>query len=421
MIAAWSLHEIEAKVIETARDVGDIPADRIGPDSRLVEDLGMDSLEVVEFIMSLEETFDIEIPDELPAQFFKGQPSTINGVARMVQTLLGTRAPARPEWTDPREPFAIAELASFTQLGGRPSPRTLTGEPLYEHMGSNREGYEQYRRRTDGMRCVLIPAAEVWIGRNDEDALPDQKPAHRVCLPEFLMDAEPVSVTAFSRFLNAVGAPANIVSEWCGTGPEDDRAPFFPVIRKRGEWNPIEGTEHQPVVLVSWFGANAYSLWANRGDWRLYRDAGNAGFLPSEAQWEYAARGPIAEKSPWRETENRESVTGLHRAGQSYDPDSLPAAPVNAYFGMSPFGLHHMGGNVWNWCAEWYDPAFQERHDAGAANCTPTGLRSERGGSWVGPERLSHPCYRSARPPAARGRCLGFRCIGYRGSFSGSA
>jgi len=99
----------------------------------------------------------------------------------------------------------------------------------------------------------------------------------------------------------------------------------------------------------------------------------------------------------------------------TYRADTLPMADVNEPLGVSQFGLHHMAGNIWQWCRDWYDAAFYQRAEATAANPvnrTPTQVRSERGGSWVGPAELCRSSYRRGRPIAARGRCLGFRCIG---------
>lgn len=166
------------------------------------------------------------------------------------------------------------------------------------------------------------------------------------------------------------------------------------------------------MILVSWYGAAAYSLWAGGLDWREYR---TASLLPTEAQWEYAARGPTARAYPWGEepAAGDRACVGLHRRRETY-PGILPMAEVHHRLGMSPFDLHHMAGNVWQWCRDWYDPDFYRTPAASEPNphqTHPTGIRSERGGSWVGPSELARSSYRRGRPPAAVGRCLGFRCI----------
>jgi formylglycine-generating enzyme required for sulfatase activity len=227
------------------------------------------------------------------------------------------------------------------------------------------------------------------------------------------------------------------VGEWCLTAGDDRRRPYFPLKQSWFGWKPLRGTERQPIILTSWYGANAYSLWANRRDWRYYRGDGAVpddlrktavaaerpaaewleSFLPSEAQWECAARGSDGRRYPWGDDEPTAERLRVarHVVGATYPAEALPAAGVSERLGMSPFGLHHMAGNVWQWCRDWYAADFYQRSEAlqvNAQNGQPTGIRSERGGSWVGPAQLACSSYRRGRPPQASGRCLGFRCVG---------
>ena len=278
----------------------------------------------------------------------------------------------------------------------------------------------QYRRRSDGMRCVLIPPASVEIGCRSPDGLPDEGPPHVVAIDSFLIDAEPVSTTAFCRFLNSAGEVApQVLEDWFVLRPEDDRNEHVLVRQEGSGWRPVPGTERWPMILVSWFGANAYSLWANGRAWTGYRGELREepeSFVPTEAQWEYAARGARYRTFPWGdEPPSQDRMRyGQHRRRATYRADTLPMADVNDRLGLSPFGLHHMAGNVWQWCRDWYDEAFYARPEAtrpNPMNRSPSQVRSERGGSWVGPAELCRSSFRRGRPPAARGRCLGFRCV----------
>jgi formylglycine-generating enzyme required for sulfatase activity len=256
----------------------------------------------------------------------------------------------------------------------------------------------------------------------------------------FLIDAEPVANLAFARFLNSVGiVPAEVLHEWCGTAPDDPRRAQLGLRRcwwlPWTPWRSLRSTARQPMILVSWYGAAAYSLWAHRFDWRYYRGDGTIPAelasrrieappppaadlcLPSELEWEYAARGPEPQRYPWGDADPTPELLRVaqHQHGRPYTAETLPAAEVCARLGMSPFGLHHMAGNVWQWCRDWYRPGPAPDARTADAPGEPTGIRSERGGSWVGPSRLAECGYRRGRPPLARGRCLGFRCVGTLG------
>jgi formylglycine-generating enzyme len=421
--ACLTLAEIEQRVCDvTSVELG-IDRRQISPRSLMVEDLHCDSLDLIELFVSLEEEFSVTLPGRAPNPVYKTiftrSPFRLSDLAELVYVQQGTGTPKRKGWRKTVvNPPTVAAIP-FTQLDGRWQKEATSRFPPLEPL-KDAGPFLQYRRRSDGMRCVALPAASVEIGCDAPDALLDEQPKHVAELDAFLIDAEPVSTTAYCRFLNSiVGVRPENFEDWFVLGPGDDRNESMLVTETAGEWRPVPETERRPMILVSWFGANAYSLWANGRDWRFYRDDANTqdgSFLPSEAQWEYAARGSRHQPFPWGDAPPSLDLMrcGRHRRSATYRADTLPMAEVNEPLGVSPFGLHHMAGNVWQWCRDWYDAGFYRRAEAGAANPlnrTPTRVRSERGGSWIGPAELCRSSYRRGRPAAARGRCLGFRCV----------
>jgi acyl carrier protein len=408
---APALWEIEFRLFDLIAEQTGVCRALIHHDSRLLEDLHIDSLELVELMLAVEEEFGVGIPDDLTRFPFVRESVTVGNLAEIVKEQWGKPRLDRAAWFDPKLVTRQTIDAAFTQLDGRATEEVQQG-PLLERLEPNEQGYAQFRRRVDGMRCVLIPGAEVEIGSDSEEALEDSRPLHRVRLEQFIIDVEPVSTSAFARFLNSIGdITPEMTFEWCGVTDDDQRSRHFQLEGTWGNWRPRPGTEQQPMVLVSWYGAAAYSLWVNRKDWRNYK---KRSVLPTEAQWEYAARGAKWQVFPWGdEFQSDRALVGQHIARAKY-ADILPLADVNVRLGVSPFGLLHMAGNVWNWCADWYSPTYYQSSAAsrrGAMNKRETGIRSERGGSWIGPAELAQSSYRRGRPPQARGRCLGFRCL----------
>ncbi|CAJ1356048.1 unnamed protein product [Effrenium voratum] len=313
------------------------------------------------------------------------------------------------------------ELVFFTQLLDTHSQACL--HPLHCPKGdfhfSTKDG--RFQRRSDGMECLLIPGAEVRIGGGTlEKAERGEQPTHLVKLTSFLMDVEPVSVGAYVRFLNLLIPPPTQAEllDWCVLAPGDMRQCHSPIVRRDERWHVKEDVlPNWPMILVSWYGANAYSLWAHGEDWHDYKRARHS-FLPSEAQWEYAARGTEPQSYPWGEA--------LHAALLNVCWDQrvlleladaklqeLPMDPVNLTRGVSSFGLRGMAGNVWQWCRDTYDPTFYSSALSvcdNAWNSQEGRAKSERGGSWAGPPHLARSSCRRGRIPEAKGRCLGFRC-----------
>ena len=419
MLAVPTLQQIEDRVCKIAVKQLGFDIDEVKPSSRLIEDLGCDSLDLIELLMEVEDTFDITIPDEPPNLVYKSvftrSPFRMSDMAELVYLQLGTGKPNRQGWRKRivNNPDAIEP---FTQLSGRFDPSLLNGSPVMERIAS--KGRRHFRRRTDGMHCIEVPSAEVQIG-NPSDAAPgDELPMHVVPLDSFIIDVEPVSTTAFCRFLNSIAVSEDLLSQWLLMDPADDRLQHQLIARTTLTWTPVAGCEQLPMILVSWHGADAYSRWANGLDGTDSSERALVGqFLPSETQWEYAARGAEFQVYPSGDESSGRSnafVSTQHVSGERYDVGTLPLRPVHEPLGCSPFDLKHMAGNVWQWCRDWYDPEFYRSTAAtepNACNNQPTGVRSERGGSWVGPAELCRSSYRRGRAPYAMGRCLGFRCI----------
>lgn len=421
--ARLSLSEIGSRICDLASTELAIQRDQVLLTHSFIEDLGCESLDLVEFLMSTEQIFGVTLPEDVPDPVYKSiftrSPFRLLDLAELVYIQQGTGTPERTRWLNAVINPHMPTSQPFTQLDGQWQRDKFVGLPLFERL-HGATSYRQYRRRTDGMRCILIPHAVVEIGCDDPVALSDEQPMHVVTISSFLIDVEPISTTAYCRFLNSIGTiSADVLNDWFVLPPHDDRREYHLVTHTADGWRPVPGTERWPMILVSWYGANAYSLWANDRSWHTYRDdsdTAEGSFLPSEAQWEYAARGTQYQPFPWGDASPslRLMRYGQHRRTAKYRADTMPMVDVNTPLGVSPFGLNHMAGNVWQWCRDWYDAAFYQRPESrepDPINRTPTGIRSERGGSWVGPAELCRSSYRRGRPVAARGRCLGFRCI----------
>ncbi len=400
------LEQIEARLcVVTAEQLG-LDLDEVKPESRLIEDLNCDSLDMIELIMEAEDEFGITIPDTpktpVGKLIFTRQPFRVRDLAEFAFLNQGTGSPVRGGWRKKPIKLPPATESGFTQLSGRFVSTDLTRTKLLERLDASGE-FPLYRRGTDGMVCVQIPGGTVGIGNEEPEAQDDEKPRHQVTLSSYLIDSEPVSVTAFCRFLNSLDCVSNEIQTLVALPANDNRQSDVQFEFDDGRWKPRAGTAMQPVVMVSWYAADAYSRWANGVDWRSW----DMSFLPTEAQWEHAADDAI---------ENKELVyAGIHTRGQSYHSAGLPLPNVQEVLGQSRFGLRHMSGTIWHWCRDWFSPDAYKTVDSDQPDPVTnieTGVRSERGGSWVGPIELCRPSYRRGRNPDARGRCLGFRCVG---------
>lgn len=226
---------------------------------------------------------------------------------------------------------------------------------------------------------VLIPAGEFAMGSNDGP--PYEQPVHTVKLSAFWLDKTEVTVAQFRKFVeatkyvtdaekfgwSAVFDPAE--KEWAKVDGANWRQPMGP--------NHREAKDDEPVMQVSWNDAVAFASWAGKR-------------LPTEAEWEYAARGGLAGKTYiWGDelTPGGKFMANFWQGsfpGRDETKDGFASvAPVKS-FPPNGYGLYEMTGNVWEWCADWYSPAYY----AQSPKENPQGLsfaqeRSMRGGSWM--------------------------------------
>lgn len=214
----------------------------------------------------------------------------------------------------------------------------------------------------DGAEMVFIPAGAFQMGSNSYE---NGKPVHAQRVEGFWMYKYEVTVAQYRKFCNATGRQMPSAPSW---GWRDDH----------------------PIVNVSWHGAVAYCQWAGVR-------------LPTEAEWEYAARGG---KQYEYGTSTGELNSGL--AHFSQDVSTGGTRPVGSY-PANPFGLHDMAGNAWEWCSSLYQP-YPYRADDGRENVSASGDRTLRGGAWGSAVSTCLAAYRGRLAPALRDYVNGFRC-----------
>jgi formylglycine-generating enzyme required for sulfatase activity len=205
----------------------------------------------------------------------------------------------------------------------------------------------------DQREMIHIPAGEFTMG--SDAGLENERPAHTVYTAAFYIDRFPVTNAAYKRFVDATGYPIPSYDvEWA------EPAGYNWDLRTR---TPPPGKEHHPVVLVRWEDARAYAAWAGKR-------------LPTEAEWERAARGLDGRRWPWGDDfaeghcNTRESGVGGTSAVDRYSPQ-----------GDSPAGVADMVGNVWEWTSSLFRPYPYDPED-GRESLEAEGWRVLRGGSW---------------------------------------
>jgi len=235
-------------------------------------------------------------------------------------------------------------------------------------------------------KMALVPEGQFVMGSNSGPD--DEKPEHRVFVKSFLLDVLAVSNADFAKFLNARG-----LKNHQGESSYDDDDRDARIHQQNSLWEADRGYATHPVNEVSWVGARDYCSWLNKR-------------LPTEAEWEKAARGTDARKYPWGN-----SKPDRNRAlyGAAYNS----SVPVDAFpEGASPYGVLDLSGNQWEWVASAYRP-YPYNADDGRENQTPGPVRSTRGGGHDSSEDELTTTQRGrnlSRNPKAGHHNIGFRC-----------
>lgn len=249
---------------------------------------------------------------------------------------------------------------------------------------------------------ILIPATPFRMGTAEKDlgrlaqryggtreSYREESPDHRLALAPFAIARVPVTNALYGAYVEAAAAPPPLA--WRGLRP------------------PPERLDH-PVVDVSWEEATAFCRWLD-GQGATYTLATmgaaptlavGAPRLPTEAEWEHAARGGDGRTFPWGETfePQRANTREGGRAGTS---------PVGAYpEGASPYGVLDLAGNVWEWTAS-LDASYPYRADDGREAIAAAGRRIMRGGCYANPQGYARSACRFRLPPKVRNEFTGFR------------
>ena len=233
-------------------------------------------------------------------------------------------------------------------------------------------------------RMVLIPAGEFTMGTDDPNAPNDQHPTRKVNVDAFYIDKHEVTNAQFQEFILADGY--NKREYWTKEGwnfVQKDRFLYVDIARVKYrieiplgfDKNDVSTEPDHPVIGVSWYEAAAYAKWADKR-------------LPTEAEWEKAARGTDARLYPWGNVFDFSKLNYFPHHEKLMSVGSFPT-------GGSPYGVLDMAGSVAEWCAD---------------NLLGDKTKVVRGGSWDGIRKQLKCTSRSEKLPAYRYYTVGFRC-----------
>ena len=265
-----------------------------------------------------------------------------------------------------------------------------------------------FRDCPDCPEMVVIPAGTYTMGSSAAEkswaashggnlaSVADESPQHVVSLRSFALGKYDVTRTEYAAFVRETGYRAG---DGCG--------------RDSFKWNKQAGvdwrnpgftqTERDPVVCVSWQDARAYVSWLN-GKVRRMASGDGPYRLPSEAEWEYAARAGTTTRFWWGDDDTGADEHAWYKGNSGGQTHPVGSKPANA------FGLHDMVGNVWQWTEDCYADSYTGAPTDGTASEVANAcLRVDRGSSWLYPTWLLRSAVRERNPADYRDMIMGFR------------
>jgi len=297
-----------------------------------------------------------------------------------------------------------AELVpEFAPIRETPANSGMARETAIQ--GTGRQSHspgQTFTEPTTGMEFVWVPGGCYQMGSNEGDG--DEKPVHRVCVAGFWMGKYEVTVGQWQRFVKASGYKTDAERD---AGGNKGSYVFYKNDTGKWSWGWVDGRDWRnpgfsqadtyPVCCVSYNDVEKFASWLNHKSSRFFR-------LPTEAEWEYAARsGGRDEIYAGGNDVDRVSWYDGNSGGSTH---SVGGKAANG------LGLYDMSGNVWEWCADWYSSDYYE--DSPKRN--PTGpdsgsSRVSRGGSWDFRPGRVRSANRLRGRPASRDYDLGFRLV----------
>jgi formylglycine-generating enzyme required for sulfatase activity len=354
------------------------------------------------------------IPDWMWALGILGMLVVIGGIILLLATTGGLKALTSSRLSTVAEASTTTPHLPTVTMTPTPSPAptaTPTVSPMPPHALANAPApIDTWTRPVDGMVMVYIPTEEFEMGSDDDDIdhalqLCNEYPSSsHPCDREYFEDEQPVHTVKLDGFWIDRTEVTNAQYRRC-VREEACNPPAQNSSHTRDSYYDDSAYDRYPVVYVSWHQAVDYCAWAEAR-------------LPTEAEWEYAARGPGRYALPWGDEFDGTRLNycdtncAFFWADGSTSDGYADTAPAGSYLGGASWcGALDLAGNVWEWVSDWYDGSFYSL----SPSQNPTGPSSGehrvlRGGSWYDEPRYMLSTYRLKNPPDFAYHNRGFRC-----------